>query len=69
MSLCLLFYFMILLHDRFTIEQKLYKTVLFFLLLSLCLKMNDYAFHLRFSLISKVSCNFETSFISSFNIH
>jgi len=69
MSLHLLFCFVILLHDHSTIEQKFYKTVFFFLLISLCLKVNDYAFRLRFNLISKVSCNFETFFISSFDIH
>ncbi len=37
--------------------------------MSLCLKVSDYDFHLCFSLISKTSINFKTSFISSLNIH
>jgi len=69
MLLHLLFYFVILLYNCFIIKQKLYKTVLFFLLMNLYLKVNDYTFRSCFSLILKVSCSFKTSFISSFNIH
>ncbi len=37
--------------------------------MSLCLKVNDYAFRSCFSLVSKASISFETSFISSLNIY
>ncbi len=40
-----------------------------FLIMSLCLKVSDYAFHSCFSLILKAFISFKTSFISSLNIH
>ncbi len=41
----------------------------FFLIISLCLKVSDYAFHSCFNLVSKASISFKTFFIFSLNIH